>query len=368
MIRMRRARLVAGILLGAGAIVAPLAGASGAAAAPNQGPNTPTQVPGGINAATLPGASVFGDTPPGTAVTVSFVLKEQNFSSLEAQVESGIPQSNYLSVSQFAARYGQSASNISALTSYLAGFGIKTSVYADDVNVVATGTAGDFNKALTITEENVHVPQQAGFGGFGPIRAQNVYTSPQEPLLPYRLASFVTGILGLSNYGPVVSGVAKPSTHHQPQQGNSSSCVAEFGLTNGCHLPSYFSNTYNLAPLYNKTTGTGSTLGIVTLATVDPGAPPYFWDNISHPNRTGSFTVDPVDGGSGPASSNAGSDETDLDIEQSGAIAPGADVISYQAPNTDYGFSDAFFTAASQNVATDVSTSWGESETIITAA
>src|ERR1700689_681000 len=263
MIRMRRARLTAGILLGVGAVVAPLAGASGAAASLNQSPNTPTQVPAGINAAALPGASPFGDTPPGTPETVSFVLKEQGVSSLEAQVESGIPQSNYLSVSQFAARYGQSASNIDALTSYLAGFGITTSVYPDDVNVVATGTAGDFNKALTITEENVHVPQQAGFGGFGPIRAQNVYTSPQEPLLPDRLASFVTAILGLSNYGPFVSDVAKPSTHDQPQQGNSSSCVAEFGLTNGCHLPSYFSNTYNLAPLYNKTTGTGSTVGTV---------------------------------------------------------------------------------------------------------
>src|SRR6204780_675972 len=210
MIRMRRARLTAGILLGVGAVVAPLAGASGAAAAPSQGPNTPTQVPGGINAATLPGASVFGNTPPGTAVTVSFVLKEQNFSSLESQVEAGIPSTGSLSVGQFAARYGQSASNISALTSYLAGFGIKTSVYTDDVNVVATGTAGEFNKALTITEENVHVPQQAGIGGFGPIRAQNVYTSAQEPLLPYRLASFVTAILGLSDYCPFVRDIGKP--------------------------------------------------------------------------------------------------------------------------------------------------------------
>jgi subtilase family serine protease len=348
--------------------VAPLAGASGAAASLNQSPNTPTQVPSGINAATLPGASVFGDTPPGTAVTVSFVLKEQGISSLESQVESGIPSTGYLSVSQFAARYGQPASNIDALTSYLAGFGIKTSVYADDVNVVATGTAGDFNKALTITEENVHVPQQAGIGGFGPVRAQNVYSNKQAPLLPYRLASFVTAILGLSNYGPYVSDVAKPSSHDEPQQGSSSTCIAEFGLSNGCHLPSFFADTYNLAPLYTKSTGTGSTVGIVTLASVDSGAPQYFWDNISHTNRTGSFTVDNIDGGSGPASADSGSGETDIDVEQSGALAPGANVIAYQAPNTDYGFSDAFFTAASQNVATDVSASWGESETVITAA
>ena len=50
------------------------------------------------------------------------------------------------------------------------------------------------------------------------------------------------------------------------------------------------------------------------------------------------------------------------------SLAPGANVIDYQAPNTDYGFADAFFSAASQNTASTVSTSWGESETILEAA
>ncbi|MFY9927870.1 MAG: S53 family peptidase, partial [Streptosporangiaceae bacterium] len=67
----------------------------------------------------------------------------------------------------------------------------------------------------------------------------------------------------------------------------------------------------------------------------------------------------------GAPSDAAGSGETDLDIEQSGAVAPGANVILYQAPNTDPGFADAFFTAASQNVAGSVSASWGESETYL---
>jgi kumamolisin len=350
-------------------VAAPLASASGASAASSQSPNTPTSVPAGINAATLPGATVFGSTKPDTPETVSFVLKEQNIQVLEAEASIGIPSSDYLSVGQFAARYGQPASNINALTSYLSGFGITTSVYADDVVVVANGTAGEFDKALTITEENVHVPQQRSFGGFGPVPAQTVYSNNQAPLLPYRLASFVTAILGLSNYSPYVSDLAKPSSYDKPQAGSSSTCVAEFGLTNGCHLPSDFAKMYNLDPLYRAgATGAGQTVGIVTLASVDPGAPQYFWSNISHTNRTGNFSVVPVDGGAGSPSSTAGSDETDLDIEQSGALAPGANVISYQAPNTDYGFVDGFFTAASQNIASGVSASWGQSETSVTAA
>ena len=75
--------------------------------------------------------------------------------------------------------------------------------------------------------------------------------------------------------------------------------------------------------------------------------------------------MDPIDGGPGAPSNDSGTGETDLDLEQSGALAPGANVIDYQAPNTDPGFADAFFTAASQNTADTVSTSWGESETIL---
>jgi kumamolisin len=369
MVHMRKARLIVGILLGVGmGAGVPLAFAPDATAATGTSPNAPTAVPSGIDAASLPGATVFGSTPADTPVTVSFVLQERNVQLLEAEVEAGIPSSNFLSTSQFAARYGQPTSNISALTSYLAGFGITTTVYSDDLDVVANGTAGDFDSALTITEENVHVPQQGGGTGFQAVREQDVYTNESEPLLPYHLANFVTAILGLSNYGPFTNNIVAPSTHDAPQQGNSNTCAAEFGLTNGCHLPSYFSQTYNLNPLYQRANGSGQTIGIVTLAAVDSGSPEYFWSNVADVNRTGTLTVDNVDGGPGAASSASGSGETDLDIEQSGSLAPGANIIDYQAPNTDYGFADAFFSAASQNIASDVSASWGQSETSIQAA
>ena len=159
---MRRARLAAGILLGAGVIMAPLAAASSAAAAPTTSPNTPTPVPAGISAADVPGASVFGDTDPSTPETVSFILKMPNARARSASRSSGASRPRYLSVSQFAARYGQPVSNIRALTSYLASFGITTNVYADDLDVVANGTAGEFNKALSVTEKQVEVPPQPG--------------------------------------------------------------------------------------------------------------------------------------------------------------------------------------------------------------
>jgi subtilase family serine protease len=321
----------------------------------------------GISATDVPGVQVFGDAPADTPETVSFILQERNIQGLEAQVEAGIPRSDYMTVSQFAAEYGQPTYNINALTSYLAGFGITTDVYADDLDVVATGTAGEFDSALTITEMNATVPHQQGPGGFGPAWEQHVYTNTQPPLLPYRLAAFVTAILGLTDYDPYVSDIGKPSSYDEPQRGNSNTCIADFGLSNGCHLPADFASMYDLNPLYARANGAGQTVGIVTLAAVDPGGPQYFWSNIAHVNRSGSFTVDLVDSGPGAPSAASGSVETDIDVEQSGALAPGANVIAYEAPNTDYGFADAFFSAASQDIASDVSASWGLSETVLQA-
>jgi subtilase family serine protease len=341
---------------------------SASAATSSPGPNTKESVASGINVASLPGATVFGDTPAGTPETVSFVLRERNVRSLEVQAQLGIK--NYLSVSQFASRYGQTQANISALTSYLAGFGIKTNVYADNVDVVATGTAGEFDSALSVTQKQYDVPQLPGSNEFNAIRAQNnIHGNVGSPLLPFRLSNFVLAILGLTNYSPFADQVAKPTTSLlKPQAGSSNSCLATFGLPNGCHLPSDFASMYNLNPLYQKGNGAGQTVGIVTLAALDPGAPEFFWSNIAKVNRTGSLTVDDIDGGPGAPSAASGSVETDLDVEQSGALAPGANVIDYQAPNTDFGFADAFFTAASQNLASGVSASWGSSETAIVAS
>jgi kumamolisin len=366
---MRRTRLAVGLALGVATVMAPVAALStSASAATTPAPNTPEKVAGGISAAALPGATVFGDTPASTPETVSFILDEQNLTGLKIQVQLGIHRD--LSVSQFAREYGQTPSNIAALTKYLAGFGIKTTVYADDIDVSATGTAGEFDSALSVTQKQYHVPALAGRDGLSGLPAQDVHGTAQAPLLPYRLSHFVLAILGLTNYGPFNSQALHVNTKvTKPQPSSTSACLALTGIPDACNLPSDFASNYGLNGLYAKgATGSGQTLAIVTLAAVDPGAPQYFWQNVAHVNRTGSLNIENVDGGPGAPSNAGGSGESDLDTEQSGAIAPGANVIVYQAPNTDPGFIDGFFTAASQNIASTVSASWGESETIVEAS
>ena len=169
-------------------------------------------------------------------------------------------------------------------------------------------------------------------------------------------------ILGLTSY-PTFGSLAV----HQPAL---AAGVKKSAVQTGSLTPQDFANQYNLSPLYaSGANGQGTTIGIVTLATLDPSGPIDFWSNVlgisTLANR---ITQVNVDGGSGPVSAAAGSGETALDVEQSGGLAPQAKIVVYQAPNTDYGFVDGFFTAASQNIADSVSASWGESETVIQAA
>ncbi|MGA2012180.1 MAG: S53 family peptidase [Solirubrobacteraceae bacterium] len=324
----------------------------------------------GIGAAGLPGATVYGDTPADTPETVSFVLREQHQHQLESNVEEGIGHD--LSVSQFAATYGQSHENIAALQAYLAGFGITTQVDADDVDVVASGTAGEFDSALSVRQHEYHVPGLGAVGGNAGIPAQNVHGTAQSPELPFPIAQYVLAIFGLTNYGPFSSQAVRfdPNALHVTAESGSdslsaSSCVALAGFPDACNTPANFAENYGLSPLYaHGAQGQGQTVAIVTLAAIDPGAPQYFWQNVLDlAPRSGTVTVENVDGG--PGAPNADSVETDLDVEQAGAIAPAANVVVFQAPETDYGFVDAFFDAASQNIASTVSTSWLQSETDI---
>jgi kumamolisin len=354
--------------------LSPVLALSARAGASGPGPNTWTTVGQGVNPATIPNVTVFGSTSSSTPEQVSFILQEQNKAQLEYQTEHGF--NRYLTTSQFAQQYGQSQTNINALTSYLRGFGISTTVYPDDVDVSATGTAGEFDAALSVTQDNYRASRHPGGASAAP-SFQNFHGPTTSPQLPYRLSQFVLAVLGLTNYSPFTSNavarIGAPTGSITASSTTSpATCLAETGDTNDCNLPQDFASDYGMTQLDKHASGAGETLAIVTLAALDAGdpsqwAPQDFWQ-FAGIDRTGTLTVTNIDGGSGPASSASGSDETDIDVEQSGGVAPGANVIVYQAPNTDNGYADAFFQAASDNIASSVSSSWGESETYVSEA
>ena len=181
MARSVRLRLWAGLAAGVVVAAVPVA-ATAASASTGPGSNALARVTPGISAASVPGAVPFGTTPATTPETVSFVFREQNLGQLEAAVTGGI--TNYLSVRQFASEYGANPAVISALRSYLAQFGITTTVYADNLDVVAQGTAGEFDKALSVKQQQYHAPAVLGRGGRMRLPAQTFHGTAQWPQLP----------------------------------------------------------------------------------------------------------------------------------------------------------------------------------------
>ena len=335
------------------------AGPASSAARPH--PNAKVAVPQGIGAAALSGDPVFGKTPPGTRETVSFILTARHIAILKADVAHGMPFGP-LSVGQFARGFGQTSAHVAALESYLRHFKIHAKAYRDGLDVMATGTAGEFDQALTVQQDNFRVPAVKGRNGQPGRPAMIIHGTTGKPLLPRNIAQFVLAILGLTNYP-----VASSSAVHEPVLAKSAKPAA---VQTGSRTPADFAGQYNLGPLQRAGfTGAGRTIGIVTLASMKASDATFFWKHLLHiATRPHRIRLINVDGGSGKVSDASGSGETTLDVEQSGALAPGAKVVVYQAPNTDPGFLDAFYDAASQNLADTVSTSWGEAETVIDTA
>jgi subtilase family serine protease len=368
---MQRTPAILAVVFASLGLSAGTAGAARTTHSANAGKASPREIKigQGVDPAAMPGAVAFGVTPSYTPESVSFILKESHKAALEADVERGI--THFLSVKQFADYYGQPISKITELETYLAQFGISSNVYRNHVDLSATGTAGEFDAALATIQDNYSVPAQRSVSGAIAVRAQTVHATVGSPELPSSVGSFVLAVLGLSNYSSAITGLAHADhSLTVPREISSSSCVELSGLPNACHTPQDFARIYGLDPLYKYgAIGRGETLAIVTLASADQGAAQTFWRTVvdlRNTRRTIRYVN--IDGGAGPPSNNAGTGETDLDIQQSGGVAPGANIIVYQAPNTDPGFIDGFFTAASENIANSVSSSWGESETIVDAA
>lgn len=341
--------------------------ATAAGAVPSHHRSSPLmRVAQGAGSARLAGAKPTGTPADDTLINVSVILRSPNLATLESKVAKGWT-GNYLTTSQFATAYGQPQKVISAINYYLNSYGIKTSTYADHLDISAVGTIEQIDAAFHVTEQSYWVKQSSP-DLRGHAKRRTVYGPNTDPTMPPDVAKYVLAVLGLSNYAPMSSQALR--TIHNPQS-SAVQAAAGSGIPVGDGLaPQDFEDMYNLTPLENQgSQGQGRTIGITSLAGIDPSVPLAFWNNVLGLNvPSNKLTVINIDGGPGAPDLNAGSSETDLDVEQSGAIAPKANIRLYLAPNSDAGFADAFFAEASDNIADTTSTSWGESDTIIQAA
>jgi kumamolisin len=289
-------------------------------------------------------------------MTVTIALKLPDPARAEAfaqrMAKPGDPMFHqFLTPAEARKEFGPSESDVARATSILRLTGLSVE-RASTTTLKATGPVSMMERVF-----------QTSLHEFTDLATSKTFHAPlSRPVVPEAIAPMVTGVFGLNTQT-----VAKPHLLQAPTTlgGQPIASVQATGAVTTTDRPGFltvtdFDELYDVNPLLAKgVTGAGRTIGIATLAAFRPSDAFAYFSAVGltvNPNR---ISIVEVDGGSGPVSEASGSDETTLDVEQSGGVAPGANIIVYEAPNTSQGFVDVFTTAVEQNKADSISTSFG---------
>ena len=317
-------------------------------------------------------AATAGDARPGIdmglarssqPVNVTLMLGLRDEAGLERYIRQTVTPGSanfqkFLSTAEFARRHGATDAQIRRVQRYLDKQGLRSTVLANHITIRVSGTLDQFATAF-------HTPIHT----YRSLTTGKTFHRPSAALvMPGELAGSVVATLGLNSEATYLS--HRISTPRLAQKQTSLSALNVRGTLKarasthptstgqpGIYTVGDVADFYNINPLYQRgITGKGSTVAIVTLANFDPADAEAYWDGIGLVTKPHRITQIHVDGG---GAINSGSGETALDVEQAGGLAPCADVLVYDAPNSSASFRHAFAQAVSDNRADSISTSWG---------
>jgi kumamolisin len=181
--------------------------------------------------------------------------------------------------------------------------------------------------------------------------------------LPAELQGYVVAVLGLDNRPQ-----AEPHFRILGEQGAAAAQVAQGQGFARPHAGAGISYTpVQVGELYQfpaGVTASGQTIGIIELGGGfrQPDITAYFKSLGQKPPTV--IAVPIGTGKNNPTTPNSADGEVMLDIEVAGAVAPGARIVVYFAPNTDQGFVDAIAHAIHDTTykPSVISISWGSAE------
>jgi subtilase family serine protease len=290
-------------------------------------------------------------------VTLALKLKDEAgaealFSKLYDKTSPSFHQ--FLTPDEFKTKFAQSDAAVADVAAKLAKYGLSTTRSGANTLSV-TGSSAAFERAFEVSLHVYQVDASATSGGYQ-------YHAPNsEPKVPTEVGDVVDSVIGLSTrpkYVPQIKRAFTKGVTRKPAKASTGT-----GNQPGFLTVTDFDSLYNVTPLLDKgVTGKGRTLAIVTLANFTVSDAYAYWSAVGLKVASNRVSVVAVDGGAGAPSDASGSDETTLDVEQSGGVAPGAQIIVYQAPNTSQAFLDAFVHAVEDDKAQSISVSWGEWE------
>lgn len=298
---------------------------------------------------------------PHTPIALTVALRLPDLDAAEKLLQSlstpGDPQyRQFLTAEQFVARFAPTKAEVARVIAALGKYGLS----AEQTTATTLGVSGlpaDVERAFSVSLHSYQVPAHDDAPGYS-------FRAPLgRATLPAEISASVAAVVGLDSrprlhpyHVRAPMKAAQPSQRSQAGPGYTLSPFGYLTVTDFAHL-------YDVEPLYSRgITGQGRTIGIMSLANFTPSDAYDYWSALGltvNPNR---IQIVYVDGGPGAPSDASGSLETTLDVEQSGGVAPGANIIVYLAPNTNQSFVDVFAAAIDANIAETLSISWGEWE------
>ncbi|MEO8973756.1 MAG: S53 family peptidase [Ktedonobacteraceae bacterium] len=288
----------------------------------------------------LPNSRLIGPVNPNESVAVTIYLRHSSASNLSKEVQQ---RGRHLSREEYSANHSASPDDIAKVVNFARKNDL-TIVETDPVGrkVVLAGTAATLSAAFA-TELQCYEHSNGTYRGrTGPLH------------VPAELDQVIMGVFGLDNRPQ-----AQPHLKVLDKAGTNAASA-----TNVSYTPVQVAQLYDF-PTGAADCGNGQCIALIELGGGYNSADllTYFQQlNIPMPTVT-SVSVDAgLNQPTGTIDSADG--EVDLDIEVAGAVAPGAHIAVYFAPNTDRGFLDAVTNAIhdSTNNPSVISISWGSAE------
>jgi kumamolisin len=284
----------------------------------------------------LPGARSIGPTDPHQLIEISVILRHRQ------PLTTASTTGKFLSHSEFAAQCGADPTHVDMIRKFAEENNLQMLERGDEVlrrTVTLAGTASQMEKAFGVELIDYDHPDGSYRGRTGTIQ------------LPEELAPIVQGVFGLDDRP-----VAKP---HFRIRGNN--------RTFGSRVSNTSYSPVDVAKLYEfpqDANGSGQVIGLIELG---GGYRPadikeYFQSLGLQPPVVNTSSVDQAK--NRPSTPESADGEVMLDIEVAGAVAPGASIVVYFAPNTSRGFQDALSMAIHDQLRkpTVISISWGGPE------
>ena len=249
----------------------------------------------------------------------------------------------YLTSLEFTDRFGPTQIDYDSVAAYAASLGLKiTGIHPNRTLLNVSGTAAVIESAFGLHLHNYQGPDNRIF-----------YAPDNDPQVPDSIASLITGVIGLDN-----AAVWHTHSRFVSAEGFSQISPYQIGTGPGGGLtPNDIQKAYNLTGV--SANGSGQTLGLFELDGYDASDVNQY---VSY-YKLASVPLQNVlvDGFSGNAGN--GASEVTFDIELQIALAPGASrIIVYEGPNSNTGVVDTYNRIATDNLAKQISTSWGLSE------